>query len=115
MYRLTVFFPLVLMTTVGFAQLQPTPRVVQKVADPTMVIDDRGSRLEVLPARRAFQRMSASGKHVVHSVFPASQSAPISPQQLGVVFNHAMQVQGYITGEIAFKMKDDLQAMGTLD
>jgi hypothetical protein len=29
---------------------------------------------------------------------------------LGVVFNHAMQVQGYITGEVAFKMKGTPQA-----
>ncbi len=29
----------------------------------------------------------------------------VGPGQLGVVFNHAMQQQGYITGEISFQVK----------
>jgi hypothetical protein len=116
MYRIAVFvIVLVLAGSSGFAQLQPMSRVIQKVADPSMVIDDRGSKLEVLPTLRAAQQLSTSGKQVVHSVFPASESEPIGPQKLGMVFNHAMQVQGYITGEIAFKMKDGLQATDRLD
>jgi hypothetical protein len=115
MYRIAIFVMLALASTAGFAQLQPTPRVVQKVADPSMVINDRGSKLEVLPTMRAAQQLSISGKQIVHSVFPASESEPIGPQQLGMVFNHAMQAQGYITGEIAFKMKDGLQATDRLD
>ena len=116
MYRISIFVVmLTLVCSSGFAQLQPTPRVVQKVPDPSMMIDDRGSKLEVLPTMRAVQQLSTSGKQVVHSVFPASESEPISPQRLGMVFNHAMQVQGYITGEIAFKMKDGLQATDRLD
>lgn len=35
----------------------------------------------------------------------ANADSAIGPLQLGVVFNHAMQQQGYISGEIAFKMK----------
>lgn len=115
MYRIAIFVVLALASTASCAQLQPTPRVIQKVADPSMVIDDRGSKLEVLPTRRAAQQMASSGKQLIHSVFLANQSAPISPQQLGVVFNHAMQVQGYITGEIVFKMKYGLQATDRLD
>lgn len=116
MYRTAIFvIMLSLATTAGFAQLQPTPRVTREVADPSMVIDDRGSKLEVLPTVRAAERLSTSGKHVVHSIFPASVSDPIRPPQLGIVFNHAMQVQGYITGEIAFRMKDGLQAIEWLD
>ena len=115
MYRIAIFVMISLASTSVFAQLQPPPQVIQKVADPSMVIDDRGSKLEVLPTMRAAQQLSTSGKQVVHSIFPASESAPISPQQLGLVFNHAMQVQGYITGEIAFKMKDGLQATDRLD
>ena len=115
MYRLAIFVILVLASPISGAQLQPSPRVIQKVADPTMVIDDRGAKLEVLSTKRAAQQMASSGKQVFHSVFAASQSEPISPQQLGVVFNHAMQVQGYITGEIAFKMKDGVQATDRLD
>ena len=115
MYRITIFLVLALASTASLAQLQPTPRVIRNVADPSMVIDDRGSKLEVVPTKRAVQQMSTSGKQVVHSVFLANQSTPISPRQLGVVFNHAMQVQGYITGEIVFKMKDGLQPTGRLD
>jgi len=115
MYRIAIFIILAVAGTASYAQLQATPRVIQTVSDPRMVIDDRGAKLEVLPTRRAAQQMASSGKQVVHSVFAASQSEPISPQQLGVVFNYAMQVQGYITGEIAFKMKDGVQATDRLD
>ena len=115
MYRIAIFIMLALASTVCFAQLQPMPRMIQKVADQSMVIDDRGSKLEVLPTMRAVQQLSTSGKQVVHSVFKASASEPISPQQLGIVFNHAMQVQGYITGEIAFQMIDGFQATDRLD
>jgi len=115
MYRLIIFFLLALSEGVSFAQLQPLPRVIQQVADPTMVIDDRGSQLEVFPTLRATQSVSPSGKRVLNSVFSASQTETISHQQLGVVFNYAMQVQGYITGEIAFKMKGRLQATDNLD
>jgi len=116
MYRIVIF---VIMFAIacqsGFAQIQPKPRVIQKVVDSSMVIDYRGSKLEILPTVRATQHLSTSGKQVVHSVSRASESDPISPQQLGVVFNHSMQVQGYITGEIAFKMKGGLQATDSLD
>ena len=116
MYRIAIgVVMLALATTAGFAQLMPAPRAIQEVADPNMVIDDRGSQLEVLPTVRVIQKLSASGKQVVRSTFPAGMSEPINPQQLGMVFNHAMQVQGYITGEIAFKMKDGLQATDRLD
>ena len=115
MYRLTIFTLLVLSSTVGLAQLQPTPRVVQRVSDPSMVLDDRGTKLEVLPTSRATQQMASSGRQVVHSIFATSESAPINRQERGVVFNHSMQVQGYITGEIAFQMKNGVQAAGKLD
>jgi len=115
MHRIAIFIILAVASTASYAQLQPTPRAIQAVSDPSMVIDDRGAKLEVLPGRRAAQQLASSGKQVIHSVFAASQSEPISPRQLGVVFNHAMQVQGYITGEIAFKMKDGVQATDRLD
>jgi hypothetical protein len=59
--------------------------------------------------------MSKSGKQVVYRVFAKEASAGINPEQLGVVFNHAMQVHGYINGEIAFKFKDDLQPTSGID
>ena len=111
MYRLAISALIFLINTACFAQIKPTPRMMQEVADESMVINDRGSKLEVLATLRATKEMSTSNEGKAHSVFKTSQSAPISVKQLGVVFNHAMQVQGYITGEISFKLKDALQAM----
>ncbi len=109
MYRLKVPALIILMSAACYAQLKPAPRAVQEVADETMVIDDRGSRLEVLATLRAARESSASGEGKTHRVFATSQSAPIGVKQLGVVFNHAMQVRGFITGEISFKLKGGLQ------
>src|SRR4051812_45132572 len=83
------------------AQLRPIPRTFRSVENPSLVIDDRGSRLEVFPTKRAKLEISRSGRTVYH-VLPRDASAPISPKELGVVFNHAMQVEGYINGEVAF-------------
>lgn len=90
---------------------------MRKVADQSMIINDRGSKLEVLPTMRmrTVQKLSTLEKEVIHSVIQTEASAPISSQQLGVVFNHAMQVYGYITGEIAFKMEDGLDPTDRLD
>ncbi|MBN1571259.1 MAG: hypothetical protein JXA73_25715 [Acidobacteria bacterium] len=115
MYRSAIFMMFLFTSVACFAQLKPTPRVIKSVTDESMVIDDRGSKLEVFPALRAVRKMSTSGKGIAHSEFTAGKSAPISPRQLGVVFNYAMQVRGYITGEITFKMKDGLQASDWLD
>jgi len=107
--RVAVFFALVVASMACAAQLEPRSTTTRSVTDPSMVIDDRGSKLEVLPTTRAIQQMSASGAEVVSVMISTSQSTPIGPQQLGVVFNHAMQAQGYITGEIAFKMMGSLE------
>jgi hypothetical protein len=80
-----------------------------------MVVNDRGALLEVLPTERATPSISKSGRHVVYHVAAKDASAAISPKQLGVVFNHAMQVQGYITGEIVFKFKGDSQPPSSFD
>jgi hypothetical protein len=115
MYRAAISVMLLLTSAVCFAQIKPTPRVMESVSDESMVINDRGSKLEVFLALRAVRKMSTSGKRNAHSEFRARKSAPINAQQLGVVFNHAMQARGYITGEIAFKMKNGLQATDWLD
>lgn len=98
---------LMLLLTAGpaLAQLQVPPRVIQQVTDPTMVVIDRGAKLEVLATKRATPRTDASGRVVSHHVVTASATSTIGPQQLGVVFNHSMQQQGFISGEIAFKLK----------
>jgi hypothetical protein len=58
---------------------------------------------------------SSGGTAVDHRVIQTEQSAPINSQQLGVVFNHAKQDYGYITGEIAFKMKGGVEPTDVLD
>ena len=96
-------------SAVAEAQLPPpAPRTLPAVADPNMVIDDRGAQLEVLPTRRAMPQASNPG-HLAHRRIQAAAAAPIGPQQLGVVYNHALQQQGYITGEVTFRMKGTLQ------
>lgn len=121
MYRLFLFFALTL--SMSFAQLKepgslpeqsddtpPTskPRVIRPIhhiQNQDMVINDRGMVLEVLPTRRAAPAATESGHPVYHVLDHQDVSARISPKHLGVVFNHAMQAQGYITGEITFKLK----------
>jgi hypothetical protein len=93
------------------AQLPPpAPRALPAVVDPTMVIDDRGAPLEVLPTQRALpvQPATSSPGHIAHQMIQAAAAAPIGPRQLGVVYNHALQQQGYITGEVTFRMKGSL-------
>jgi hypothetical protein len=87
------------------ADLHPLPTTPRAVADPANVLDDRGAKLEVYPMRRATAQLSTTTRTVVHRVIRAQATDTIGPQQLGVVFNYAMQQQGYITGEIAFKLK----------
>jgi hypothetical protein len=104
MARLLICLVLAFITLSAFAELQAPTRALAAVADPTMVVIDRGARLEVLPNKRAITQLDASGREV-HRVSTASAAAAMSSSQLGVVFNHAMQQQGYISGEITFKVK----------
>ncbi|MGH9641206.1 MAG: hypothetical protein ACRD3Q_02145 [Terriglobales bacterium] len=106
MIRPIVFVVLgALATGTTLADMQLRPRALQPVTDSSMVVMDRGAKLEVFPTKRATVSPNGSLPGVVHHVTNASATAPIGPQQLGVVFNHAMQAQGYISGEIAFKVK----------
>jgi hypothetical protein len=57
------------------------------------------------PTKRATESLDSAGKRVVQQMTVANPDSPIGPHQLGVVFNHAMQAHGYITGEIAFQVK----------
>lgn len=90
------------------AQIHPSPRVLEPVQNPAMVINDRGSKIEVLPNQRATVRDTKSGDRA-YELSVRDATAPIGVAQLGVVFNHAMQVQGFITGEIAFKFRGNLE------
>ncbi len=109
-----VAFLIALIAAVGCqAQLAPIARDIPRIADQTMVIDDRGAIVELLPALRAAKVAEAGGVRMTHQVFRGSE--PFSPTTLGVVFNHAMQTRGFITGEIAFKMKSGVLAIETFD
>jgi hypothetical protein len=105
MTRLALSLILALVTGPTLADLRGPQRLLQPVADPSMVVVDRGSKLEVFPTKRAVAVTDGTGRMVVNHVVPASAESPIGSQQLGVVFNHAMQQQGYISGEITFQMK----------
>ena len=87
------------------AQIVPYVRAKQAVVDSTMLFEDRGQQLEVYPALRATPAAVAGTPGVQHKLSVAGESAPIGPRYLGVVFNHALQTQGFLTGEIAFKPK----------
>jgi hypothetical protein len=115
MNRISILTVLALASSVCFAQLTPNLKPIAKVSDPRMVLDDRGSKLEIFPTKRASEHRSASGDKTERRVIKAKRSAPIGPQQLGVVFNHAMQARGYINGEISFKLKDDQQPGSDFD
>ena len=73
-----------------------------------MVIDDRGATLEILPTVRA--QLSASTTERATRMVATNAKSKFTPASRGVVFNHAMQSQGVLTGEIAFKMKGTQQA-----
>lgn len=82
------------------------------VVDSAMVFVDRGQQLEVHPTLRATPAVVAGKPGVQHHLSVAGEGAPIGPRNLGVVFNHALQVQGFLTGEIAFKPKGDGPPVG---
>ncbi len=93
------------MSSSAHAELHAPQRQLQSIADPANVLMDRGSKLEVLPMVRAIPKTDSTGQVTAHHLLQAAAGNPIGPQQLGVVFNHSMQQQGYISGEIAFKMR----------
>lgn len=105
MHRLNLCVMLLLTAGTAVAQMQLPAQGIRQVTDPSMVVTDRGVKLEVLATKRATPRADVTGRVVSHSVVTASAAAPIGPRELGVVFNYAMQQQGFISGEIAFKLK----------
>ena len=102
-FIISIFFALVVGSV--HAELQPPGRTIQPVTDASMVVMDRGAKLEIFPTKRATAAFDSSGRIVAQHVTAASANSTIGPHRLGVVFNHALQQRGYITGEIAFKMK----------
>lgn len=89
------------------AQIAPPVRATRAVVDPSMLFEERGQKLEIYPALRATPE-AAAGVGMQHRIVQADASAPMNPRSLGVVFNHALQVQGFLTGEITFKPKGEV-------
>jgi hypothetical protein len=116
MYRPIVSMFLSLVAGTCMAQVRPPvlPAAAAQQADPSMVVVDRGMKLEVSATERAVPLTDAKdGDPPKMKVLAANNSTAIHSHQLGVVYNHSLQVQGFITGEIAFKLKGDLQADGS--
>jgi hypothetical protein len=111
MNRIIISLVLAIIAGPACADLQPPRRTLQPITDASMVVLDRGAKLEIFPTQRAVPEADSSGRQV-QRVMTASADSGIGPLQLGVVFNHAMQQQGYISGEIAFKMKAGLKLSG---
>jgi hypothetical protein len=112
MKRLILPLAIFAMSSSTHAQLRAPERQLQSIADPANVLMDRGSKLEVLPMVRAVPQADSTGQVTAHHLRQANAGNPIGPQQLGVVFNHSMQQQGYISGEIAFKFRAGSTAKG---
>lgn len=89
------------------AQIVPSVHKPQAVLDQAMIFEDRGQRLEIYSKLRATAEKAAGTGVVQRRLAKAASSSPMGPQSLGVVFNHALQTQGFLTGEIAFKPKGD--------
>src|SRR5262249_54296755 len=93
---------LALQAAPSFAQLPAPSQSSQQVRDPAMVVVDRGQKLEMFATLRASPEVMSGGRVVAHRVNVARADAPFGPKALGVVYNHTLQVQGFLTGEVTF-------------
>jgi hypothetical protein len=82
--------------------LAPALAVAQSGSEP-WVIEDRGARLEVMEGLRALPEAQADGRTIAYRIVALPADSPMHARRLGVVFNHALQRQGFLTGEIAFR------------
>jgi len=99
------FAVMAVMSFAACAELRAPAANHRQVLDEAMVVDDRGSRLEIYPAKRATEHGDALQRGIRHRVFSPGVNAAIGSRQLLVVFNHSLQQQGYANGEITFQMK----------
>ncbi|HTT09843.1 MAG TPA: hypothetical protein VMG60_03050 [Burkholderiaceae bacterium] len=101
----------------SLAQLPAPAPAAPSIRDPAMVVEDRGQKLEFFPTLRAAPQMMSGGRIVVHRLTVARADAPFAPKSLGVAYNHTIQAQGFLTGEITFSPKGgtlpaDIQGAG---
>ena len=95
------------------AQIVPLRRQTVAVVDPSMVLNDRGMKIEIYATTRVTLMTGPSGRSVIQSVQKASAESPISALQPGVLFNHSMQQYGYFSGEIALQLKGPRDGAGS--
>ena len=93
------------------AQIVPPIHKSKQILDLSMVIKDRSQQLEIYPALRARPESIGSGQ-IGYKLNNVEVNAPINNKHLGVVFNHTLQAQGFITGEITFKIKGGGEPVG---
>jgi hypothetical protein len=95
----------------SLAQLPIRAAVRQPVVDQTMVVEDRGQNLEIFPTVRASPELAADGRTMIHRLRATTVGSVLGPRSLGVVYNHTIGAQGFLTGEITFQpMEDELPA-----
>jgi hypothetical protein len=99
---------------IHLAAMTPRDQTQRSIQDPSMMFKDRGSLLEVLPKQRVLRQIDSSGRSNVQVLTTVDPSAPMGPLNLGVVFNHTIQKEGYINGEITFRVKRG-QRIGDFD
>ena len=109
MRRLVLVFALTFACGAGpaRAQMPIAPRMVQPVVDPTMIVEDRGQKLEIFPTVRASPELASNGRTVLQRLSAADVATVLGPRSLGVVYNHTLGAQGFVTGEITFKPRGD--------
>ena len=92
------------LSTDSCAQIRAPSSAQRVVADQANVIMDRGAMLELLPSQRVVSVTAADGKPR-YSVTTAAPTSGINSMQMGLIFNHALQQTGVISGEISFQLK----------
>ena len=85
----------------------PVGPEVRRVQDPSMLIDESRTKIEIFPSKRVEIARNSSGQKYMSGKSDVSPSARIGRQPV-LVFNHAHQHCGYATGEIAFKFKSNV-------
>jgi hypothetical protein len=109
MKRHTLTLALALVCGAGLlgAQVSIPPIKSQPVVDPTMLVEDRGQKLEIFPTVRASTELASNGRTVVHRLRSAPVNSILGPRSLGVLYNHTIEAQGFLTGEITFQPTAD--------
>jgi hypothetical protein len=101
------------MSTQVVSQVIPPPALQSPpILDEAMVIVFQDIRLELLSDSRAIPVRSTDGRTTRYRIVATSGADSIGPEQLGVARNHSLKKLGFLTGEIAFKLKGDLHPTG---